>query len=118
MATANYTPPAYTAGFHDPETYLARTPKGLSEETVRAISAFKQEPEWMLEKRLEGYRIFLEKSLPTWGADLSSLNFEEMTYFLRAQDKPARDWDDVKQHNSHPDSNHRTSNRPSHPSCQ
>ncbi len=95
MATANYTPPAYTAGFHDPETYLARTPKGLSEETVRAISAFKQEPEWMLEKRLEGYRIFLEKSLPTWGADLSSLNFEEMTYFLRAQDKPARDWDDV-----------------------
>jgi len=87
----------YRYGFSDPEEYLARTPPGLSEETVRAISAFKKEPAWMLEKRLAAYRIFLEKPLPPWGGDLSHLNFDEMTYFMRAQDKPSRSWDDVSE---------------------
>lgn len=85
----------YRYGFSDPEEYLARTPKGLTEETVRAISAYKNEPEWMLEKRLAAYKLFLEKPLPAWGADLSKLNFDEMTYFMRAQDRPARSWDEV-----------------------
>ncbi len=95
MASATYTPTEYKLGFSDAEAYIARTPKGLTEKTVRAISAFKQEPEWMLEKRLEGFRIFQEKPMPTWGADLSTLNFDEMTYFLRAVDRPERTWDDV-----------------------
>jgi Fe-S cluster assembly protein SufB len=93
-----FTPTSYRYGFSDPEEYLARTPKGLSEDTVRAISAFKKEPEWMLEKRLEAYRIFCEKPMPTWGANLSDLDFEEMTYFLRAGDRPERNWDDVPEH--------------------
>jgi Fe-S cluster assembly protein SufB len=93
-----FTPTSYRYGFSDPEAYLARTPKGLSEEVVRAISAFKKEPQWMLEKRLEAYRLFCEKPMPTWGADLSELNFDEMTYFLRAGDRPERSWDDVPEH--------------------
>jgi Fe-S cluster assembly protein SufB len=92
---STYSPTEYKLGFSDPEEYLARTPKGLSEETVRAISAFKKEPLWMLEKRLEAYAIFLEKPMPSWGADLSELDFDEMTYFLRSQDKPERSWEDV-----------------------
>ncbi|HSI20123.1 MAG TPA: Fe-S cluster assembly protein SufB [Verrucomicrobiae bacterium] len=95
MSTPTFTPTEYSLGFSDPEEYLARTPKGLSETTVRAISAFKKEPEWMLEKRLEAYGIFCDKPMPTWGADLSELDFEEMTYFLRSQDRPGRSWDDV-----------------------
>ncbi|MEI6477565.1 MAG: Fe-S cluster assembly protein SufB [bacterium] len=91
----DYKASPYTYGFSDPEEYLTRTPKGLSEETVRAISAFKKEPLWMLEKRLEAYEIFLEKPLPTWGADLFGLDFNEMTYFMRSQDRPSRTWDDV-----------------------
>jgi Fe-S cluster assembly protein SufB len=93
--STEYTIPTYRYGFSDPEEYLARTPKGLTEETVRAISAFKKEPVWMLEKRLAAYAIFREKALPTWGGDLSKLDFAEMTYFMRAQDKPSRSWDDV-----------------------
>lgn len=95
MPAPVFTPTEYRYGFSDPEAYLARTPKGLTEETVRAISAFKKEPEWMLEKRLEAFWIFLEKPLPEWGADLSELDFDQMTYFLRAQDRPERSWDDV-----------------------
>lgn len=91
----NFVPQPYQYGFSDPEEYLARTPRGLNETTVRAISAYKKEPAWMLEKRLAAYQIFLDKPLPTWGADLSGLDFDQMTYFLRAQDKPERSWDDV-----------------------
>lgn len=90
-----YVSQPYKYGFSDPEEYLARTPKGLTEETVRAISGYKNEPEWMLNKRLEAYKIFLEKPLPPWGADLSKLDFNEMTYFMRAQDRPVKSWDDV-----------------------
>ncbi len=93
MNTFSATP--YSLGFSDPEEYLARTPRGLTEETVRAISAYKNEPDWMLEKRLAAFKIFQEKPMPTWGADLSELNFDEMTYFLRSQDRPERTWDDV-----------------------
>lgn len=93
-----FAPSQYRYGFSDPEEYLARTPRGLTEETVRAISAYKKEPVWMLEKRLEAFKIFLEKPMPPWGADLSELNFEEMTYFLRAQDRPERSWSDVPEH--------------------
>jgi Fe-S cluster assembly protein SufB len=95
MAHSSFTSTPYRYGFSDPEDYLARTPKGITEETVRAISALKHEPEWMLEKRLAAFKIFLEKPMPPWGADLSGLNFEEMTYFLRASDRPERSWDDV-----------------------
>lgn len=95
MTTSTFTPTDYQYGFSDPEAYLARTPKGLTEETIRAISAYKKEPLWMLEKRLAAFKIFLEKPMPTWGADLSGLNFDEMTYFLRATDRPERTWEEV-----------------------
>ena len=91
----SFTASPYRFGFSDPEEYLARTPRGLTEDTVRAISAYKKEPEWMLTKRLSAYQTFLAKPMPEWGADLSHLDFEQMHYFLRAQDKPSRDWEDV-----------------------
>jgi Fe-S cluster assembly protein SufB len=90
-----FNPENYKYGFADPENYLARTSKGLTEKTVREISAYKGEPLWMLEKRIIALKIFQEKSLPTWGADLSDLDFANMTYFLRATDKPLRSWNEV-----------------------
>jgi Fe-S cluster assembly protein SufB len=90
-----YTPPHYSYGFSDPEEYLARTPPGLHEGIVRAISDYKQEPEWMLEKRLAALAIYQSKPVPTWGADLSGLDTEAITYFLRAQDRAAGRWEDV-----------------------
>lgn len=94
MKTA-YQPTEYQYGFSDPEEYLARTPQGISETTVRAISAYKKEPEWMLEKRLAALKIFFEKPMPTWGADLSQIDFAKITYYLRATDRPLRSWAEV-----------------------
>lgn len=70
--------------------------KGITEEIVREISRRKDEPQWMLDYRLESFRHFEERPMPKWGTnDLSELNLDEFTYFRQVTDEPARDWDDV-----------------------
>ncbi len=69
--------------------------KGISEDIVRKISAIKNEPEWMLEKRLLGYKVFLSKPMPKWGADLSDINFDEIWYYRNPKHVKATKWEDV-----------------------
>ncbi|HVU12486.1 MAG TPA: Fe-S cluster assembly protein SufB, partial [Phototrophicaceae bacterium] len=68
---------------------------GLTAEIVRQISAMKHEPAWMTEERLKAYEIFKNKPMPTWGADLSGINFDDIYYFVRAADRAGRNWDEV-----------------------
>ena len=68
---------------------------GLSEEVVVEISRQKHEPEWMLEKRLKAFQFYKEKSIPTWGPDLSKLNLDEIVYFVRPNAQESRTWEDV-----------------------
>lgn len=78
--------------------YAKLATRGLSEKLVRKISHLKNEPDWMLEKRLEGLRLFNEKPLPAWGPNLSKLNFDEIIYYAApgeiTEDK-TRSWEDV-----------------------
>ncbi|HLC80061.1 MAG TPA: Fe-S cluster assembly protein SufB [archaeon] len=69
--------------------------KGLSDEVVRRISKIKNEPAWMLEFRLKALKAFKEKPLPTWGPDLSEINFDEIIYYMRASQDNKKSWDDV-----------------------
>jgi Fe-S cluster assembly protein SufB len=69
--------------------------KGLSAEVVEAISKVKNEPDWMLELRLKAYHHFVERIMPTWGANLGELNLDEIQFFLRATDKKSKDWSEV-----------------------
>lgn len=78
-----------------PERWVSRTAKGISEKVVEEISWLKNEPRWMLEKRLAAYKIFVNKSMPTWGVDLSELNFADLTFFIRPEDRKFKSWDDV-----------------------
>jgi len=83
-------------GFHDPERYLIKSPKGLSREIVEQISEYKQEPQWMREFRLKALEHFLERPQPTWGSPLlQEVNYDDIHYFVRAAEKPARSWDEV-----------------------
>lgn len=69
---------------------------GINEDIVRAISTSKNEPEWMLQKRLEGLRLFNELPTPTWGPDLSKLDLEKIHFFISPDAKKnSRTWDDV-----------------------
>ncbi|NOZ80463.1 MAG: Fe-S cluster assembly protein SufB [DPANN group archaeon] len=82
-------------GFSKQEHHVARTGPGITEEIVREISAFKKEPSWMLDFRLSSLKEFLRRPLPAWGADLSSIDFSRLTYYLKPTDKIADDWKDV-----------------------
>jgi len=57
-------------------------PKGLNEDIVRFISAKKDEPEWLLEWRLEAYRRWLELEPPTWAmVDFPEIDYQDMYYY-------------------------------------
>ena len=85
----------YEYGFTDPDMSSFKSRKGLDEEVIRQISAFKEEPEWMLEFRLKAYRHFLERPMPSWGPDLSGLNLDEIYFYVRPEEIDQKSWDDV-----------------------
>jgi Fe-S cluster assembly protein SufB len=85
----------YEYGWADDDIAGATAKRGLSEEVVREISALKNEPEWMLETRLKALRLFNKKPLPTWGADLSTIDFDNIKYFVRSTEKQATTWDEL-----------------------
>lgn len=82
-------------GFHDKEHAVFRTPKGMSEDVVKQISKQKNEPAWMLNKRLEALKMFMNKPTPTWGGDLSKIDYGQITYYLKPNEKTEHSWDDV-----------------------
>ena len=79
----------------NPAPYADGATRGVSEELVRKISADKEEPEWLLEHRLEALKIFLEKPLPKWGADISSLDLDDIIYYASAGAEETDNWDEV-----------------------
>ena len=85
----------YKYGFKDEDTSIVNTGIGLTEEVVRQISKLKGEPEWMLEFRLKAFKAFQEMPMPSFGPDLSMLNFDSYTYFTRMANGEAKNWDDV-----------------------
>jgi Fe-S cluster assembly protein SufB len=85
----------YQYGFHDVEDYKFKSGRGLTREMVEQISAMKNEPDWMLQFRLKALEIFLRKPMPTWGADLSEIDFDNIHYYVKPSEKTEKSWDDV-----------------------
>jgi Fe-S cluster assembly protein SufB len=85
-------------GFRDTEKPLFRARLGLSPEVVQEISWIKGEPAWMRDFRLRALETFWKKPMPTWGGDLSGINFDEIYYYVRPTDHQVRSWDDVPQY--------------------
>ncbi len=81
---------------YNPERLVFKAEPGISEKLVRQISKDKNEPLWMLEKRLLGLKVFNEKPTPTWGPDLSNLDLSKIIYYMRPDArKNARSWEEV-----------------------
>lgn len=85
----------YEYGFHDDIEPAFSTGRGLTEATVRSISAEKNEPQWMLDYRLHAYEVYKKLPMPAYGPDLSQLDLKNMHYYQKMTDKKYRDWDDV-----------------------
>lgn len=87
----------YEFGFHDNIKPVFQSPKGLTPAIVKEISYLKHEPQWMTDFRLEALEIFLKKPLPPWGGDLSGINFEDLTYYLKPSKQKEKTWAEVPQ---------------------
>jgi Fe-S cluster assembly protein SufB len=85
----------YEYGWHDKDVAGATARRGINEDVVREISALKNEPEWMLDLRLKGLRLFGKKPMPTWGSNLSGIDFDNIKYFVRSTEKQATSWDEL-----------------------
>ncbi len=85
----------YGFGWADTDVAGASAQRGLSEAVVRDISAKKNEPEWMLRRRLRALAIFDKKPMPSWGSDLSGIDFDNIKYFVRSTEKQAASWDEL-----------------------
>ncbi len=85
----------YQYGFSDPDTFVFKSRKGLDEEVVRQISTMKGEPEWMLNFRLKALKHFQQRPIPTWGANLSDLDLDDIYYYVKPTDREGRSWDEI-----------------------
>ncbi len=85
----------YKYGFHDKDVSIFRSKRGLTEEIVREISNMKEEPQWMLDYRLKALEQFYKMPMPQWGGDLSALDFDEITYYVKPSEATQRSWDEV-----------------------
>src|SRR5664279_4085383 len=83
-------------GFNVSETnYAFKMRKGLDRDIVAEISKMKGEPDWMLDFRLRAYDTFLKKPMPTWGGDLTGINFDNIYYYVKASAGNEVSWDEV-----------------------
>ncbi|MDD4212730.1 MAG: Fe-S cluster assembly protein SufB [Bacilli bacterium] len=85
----------YKYGFKTDVKNVIDTGKGLNEKVVRAISAYKGEPEWMTEYRVRSYHAFLKFNNPNYGPDLSQINYDDYTYYIKSTEKVESKWEDV-----------------------
>ena len=96
MATENLDMDYSKYDFKDStDMYVHLSKKGLSRETVTAISKMKDEPQWMLDFRLRSFDVFMKKPMPTWGGDLTKIDFQNIYYYAKATDKTEKSWEDV-----------------------
>lgn len=85
----------YKYGFHKPENYIFKSKKGLDLGVVKNISWHKNEPLWMQEFRIRAFAFFEKKHMPLWGADLSSINFDDIYYYIKPTNHNVSAWGDL-----------------------
>ncbi len=85
----------YMYGFSMPEDYVFKARKGLDHDIIDKMSDMKREPDWMREFRHRSLDIFYAKPMPTWGADLSGIDFDDIYYYIKPTEKQGKSWDDI-----------------------
>jgi Fe-S cluster assembly protein SufB len=83
--------------FQLPEKYFYKSEKGLNKRVIEKISYFKGEPQWMLDFRLKALEIAEKKGPPKWGPDLSGLDFDDIYFYIRPEERQGttKSWDEI-----------------------
>ena len=79
----------------DEVSYSYKADTGLTEEVIREISAKKEEPEWMLKKRLQALKIYNELDIPPWMPDISELDMGHIDTYVRPKTDMKARWEDL-----------------------
>ena len=79
----------------DKVEYSYKADKGLTEDVIREISREKDEPEWMLEKRLKALEIYNKLDVPPWAPDISELDMEHIDTYVRPKTDMKARWEDL-----------------------
>ncbi|MDG2026561.1 MAG: Fe-S cluster assembly protein SufB [Acidimicrobiales bacterium] len=85
----------YQLGWADEEDYVFKPKRGLNEEILREMSWMKGEPEWMLDFRLKSYKRFGGRPMPSWGGDMSDIDFDNIFYYIKPKGGLNDEWDEV-----------------------
>ena len=85
----------YKYGFRTETKSVLTSGKGLNADVVKFISEAKNEPQWMREFRLKSYEAFVKLENPKWGPDLSGIDFNEYTYYIKSTKDTSNSWEDV-----------------------
>jgi Fe-S cluster assembly protein SufB len=85
----------YGYGWHVDDSPIYKAPKGLSHELIDVISDHKSEPDWMRAMRHQALDDFLARPMPSWGADLSGIDFDNIHYYLKPTEGQADKWEDL-----------------------
>ena len=85
----------YQLGWADEEDYVYKPKRGLNEEILREMSWMKGEPDWMLDFRLKSYRRFGGRPMPSWGGDMSDIDFDNIFYYIKPKGGLNDEWDEV-----------------------
>jgi len=85
----------YKYGFRKPENYVFKSEKGLNRGVIEDMCARKGEPAWMRGFRLKALEMFTRKSMPSWGGNLTGINFDDIYYYIRPTDKKVSRWEDL-----------------------
>ncbi|MBK5228620.1 MAG: Fe-S cluster assembly protein SufB, partial [Actinobacteria bacterium] len=85
---------AYKYGWHDATSYDIKPEKGVSHEVIDMMSDRKGEPDWMRKFRHKALDTFYRKPMPSWGADLSGIDFDDIYYYIKPTNK-VQSWEDM-----------------------
>ena len=85
----------YEYGWSDSDAAGASARRGLDADVVADISHRKGEPQWMTDLRLRALRLFERKPMPSWGSDLSGIDFQNIKYFVKSTEKQASSWEEL-----------------------
>ncbi len=85
----------YKLGWSDAEDYVFKPKRGLSEDIIREMSWMKGEPDWMLQYRLDSFRRFERRPMPTWGGDMSEIFFDQIYYYIKPTEGQVDKWDEL-----------------------
>jgi Fe-S cluster assembly protein SufB len=84
----------YKYGWHDATSYDEKPEKGLNHAVLDMMSDRKGEPDWMRKFRHKALDIFERKPMPSWGADLSGIDFDDIYYYIKPMNQ-VKSWDDM-----------------------